>query len=236
MSGTVRARDASSAEWTRLVLVVVPEGHGADPRKSRASARNTSLRYASAARSIPGVVRSLLPATLSVAIPRSTSQCAISSVSRSGENVGRPATRDRRTSRYLLLALAQSRATTLARAWRSPSTLSICSSADRKSSAISAARMWGSGNFAESSSDSSLSQKMSRLQLSRATRSSYLKTHERPLGCVVVVLVSLLTSASPRYRKGRSASAPRGSRCLCRPARHPRNAGRQTRPDSSSRC
>src|SRR5690348_4874011 len=60
----------------------------------------------------------------------------------------------------------------LARCCNSPNTLSICSSAARRSSAISSAKMCGSGKLAESSSDSSLSQKMSRLHLSRATNSS----------------------------------------------------------------
>lgn len=56
-----------------------------------------------------------------------------------------------------------------ARCCRSPRTLSICSRALRRSSAISAASTCGSGSLEESSSESSFSQKMSRLHLSRAT-------------------------------------------------------------------
>jgi hypothetical protein len=47
-----------------------------------------------------------------------------------------------------------------------------CSNAARRSSTISAAMMAGAGRLSESSSESSLSQKMSRLALSRATSSS----------------------------------------------------------------
>ena len=48
----------------------------------------------------------------------------------------------------------------------------ICSKAASKSSTISAAMTLGAGKFSESSSDASLSQKISRLALSRATSSS----------------------------------------------------------------
>lgn len=68
------------------------------------------------------------------------------------------------------LRLGHSSAT---RCSKSPSTSSICPSADRRSSAISCASKCGSGRLAESSRLSSRSQKMSRLTLSRATISSY---------------------------------------------------------------
>src|SRR5262245_8658406 len=59
-----------------------------------------------------------------------------------------------------------------ARRSRSPRMSSIWPSADRRSSAISWARMFGSGRFALSSRLSSRSQNRSRLTLSRATISS----------------------------------------------------------------
>jgi hypothetical protein len=56
-----------------------------------------------------------------------------------------------------------------------------CSRAAWRSSTISAAMTSGAGRFADSSSEASLSQKMSRLALSRLTGSSWAKARKRSL-------------------------------------------------------
>ena len=51
-----------------------------------------------------------------------------------------------------------------------------------------------------------------------------------------LIALGSATRAPRRCRKGRSASAPHGSRCPCSGAMHPHNAGRRTRPDSCAQC